>query len=194
MKRSIRVLLAVLPLWVAVSLFAPAPALCGDDEGHRGLGLGVFLGYSKAEDAEDGVFLLGGDLSIRILDNRLGGKLEVGYRKDELEDGGSVKSIPILLSVQVLPLGNFVVSPFVIGGGGWWFQLFENIDTGEGTLDEGSEGSFGWHLGAGVDVNLGSWITLTGDIRWVWLDTEFKDLVNQDSSGIWFTTGVKLFL
>ncbi|MGH7805272.1 MAG: outer membrane beta-barrel protein [Candidatus Binatia bacterium] len=184
----------------AVVLLLATPALADD----RVLGIGAHVGYSEASDAEDGTAIYGGDLSIRGF-SLIGALIEVGYRQDDVEVNdptGTIRDaelemIPILASLQVFPfadkLGPF--NPFAIGGVGWYVTRAE-VDARVGEF----EGSFtdhdvstGYHFGGGTDLNLGDHLTLTGDIRYVFLETDLEDVDDVDADGIRMTAGVKFF-
>jgi len=136
---------------------------------NRGLGVGLFTGYAKAVDADDGTYYLGAALEKRFL-KVLGLRLEAGYRKDELLQGAlgfsaveiEATQIPLLLSAVVHPFSDFMVSPYIIGGGGAYItQTKMTISPPILGLKgpEETEANFGYHLGAGVEVNLGEHIS-----------------------------------
>lgn len=171
----------------------------------RTLGLGAHVGYSKAEDADDGTYHIGGDLSLRPIDF-LGAMLEVEYREDDVDVGGAggvirdakIEYIPVLLSAQVFPFGDRLgaFSPFLIGGGGWYITRSE-IRGSVGGIDgrfTDYDSSTGWHFGFGSDFNLGPFFTLTGDFRYVFLETDLEDVDDSDADGIRLTFGAKFFL
>jgi len=171
----------------------------------RTIGVGAHVGYSKAEDADDGTYHIGGDLSLRPID-LVGLMLEVEYRKDDVDvdgTGGVIKDaeieyIPILLSAQVFPFGDSLgaFSPFLIGGGGWYITRSEirgSVAGIDGRFTD-YDSSTGWHFGFGTDVNLGPFLTLTGDFRYVFLETNLEDVDDSDADGIRLTFGAKFFL
>ena len=188
-------------LLVCSLLALAAPALA---ESKRLFGVGAHVGYSEASDADGGAAIYGGDLSLRPF-SLLGLLLEVGYRKDDFDVDdptgivrtAELEQIPVLLSAQVFPfadkLGPF--SPFAIGGAGWYITRAE-IEARVGEIG----GSFvdhdvstGWHFGAGSDLNLGDHLTLTGDIRYVFLETDLEEVDDVDADGVRMTAGLKFF-
>jgi opacity protein-like surface antigen len=184
-----------------VSLLGLALALPAAVEA-RTLGVGAHVGYSDAKNA-DGTYHIGGNLSLRLAEI-VGGLLEVEYRKDDVDVGGGfrgdvdVEYIPILASVQVFPFADRLgaISPYAIGGYGWYVTRTEIRGEVAGINGRFTDydHSEGWHLGAGADFNLGPNLTLSGDVRWVWLETNFEDIDDVDSDGIRLTFAVKFFL
>jgi opacity protein-like surface antigen len=173
-------------------------------ESKRVLGIGAHVGYSEASDAKDGTAIYGGDLSVRGF-SLIGALVEVGYREDDVEVNdptGTIRDaelemIPVLLSLQVFPfadsLGPF--NPFAIGGVGWYITRAEirgRVGEFEGSFTD-HDVSTGYHFGGGTDLNLGDHLTLTADIRYVFLETDLEDVDDVEADGIRMTGGVKFF-
>lgn len=190
-------------VWTGIALLLVLSAAGATEAEARIFGVGGFVGYSRARDADDGTYHVGGDLSLRPLEF-LGARLEIGYREDEFDVGGEgfqeaeVESIPILLSAQIFPFGERLkpFSPFLIGGGGWFVtRTREEFRSGEGTVRfTRTRAEQAWHIGGGLDWNVGDHLTLTGDLRWVFLDVDFREVPEADADGIWATAGLKFFL
>ena len=167
---------------VVLALVLALPTMA---EARRILGVGAHVGYAKAADADDGTEVFGGDLSLRPL-SVVGALLEVGYREDDVEvddptgtlRGVDLETIPVLLSAQVFPWGEELgpFSPFAIGGVGWYVTRAE-VKARVG----------------GLDLNLGDHLTLTGDLRYVFLETDLEDVDDADADGVRLTAGVKFF-
>lgn len=186
---------------LALMLALATPVLA---ESSRVLGIGAHVGYSEASDAEDGTAIYGGDFSVRAF-SLIGGLIEVGYREDDVEVNdptGTIRDaelemIPILASLQVFPfagqLGPF--NPFAIGGVGWYVTRAEirgRVGDFEGSFTD-HDVSTGWHFGGGTDLDLGDHLTLTADIRYVFLETDLEDVDDVEADGIRMTGGVKFF-
>ena len=189
--------------WSVVVAVAVCAASATGAEARRIVGIGGFVGYSDARDADEGTVHVGGDLSIRPFE-LLGGRLEVGYREDELEPAGDgfqiakVESIPILLSAQIFPFGDRLepLAPFLIGGGGWFVtRTEERFDRGDGAVRfRRTRADQAWHVGGGLDWNLGRHLTLGADVRWMFLDVELRELPDADADGLWVTAAIRFFL
>ncbi len=188
MKKKIIVVMVSLAL--AVLLAAPQAMA------ERGFGIGPRIGYAKASDADDGTFFLGGDFSYRFFDSLLGVRGEVGWRKDTIGVEGiadiDIHTIPMLASVTVHPLKDFMVSPYAIAGAGWYFMLAEGEILGIEVFDETDNG-FGWHIGGGAELNLGEHFSINADIRYVWFELDIEDIDDVDASGIQATGGFTFY-
>jgi len=189
MKKK-KVLVVMVSLALAVLLAAPQ-AMAG-----RGFGLGPRLGYAQASDADEGTFYLGGDFNYRFFDSLLGIRGEVGWRKDTFEIPAvvdiDIHTIPLLASVAVYPLKDFIVSPYAIAGAGWYFILVEGEILGVDVMED-TENSFGWHIGGGVELNLHEHFSINADVRYVWFELDFDKIDDVDASGIQATAGVTFY-
>ena len=205
---------SILTITALLVLFAASPASAGD----RGLGAGLFLGYERPEGAEEGALYIGADLEKRFL-KLFGLRLEAGWRRDMLPivemPGFNVKvvtsSVPLLLSLVFHPLGESLLSPYLIGGGGAYFRTNKvKVDIAGIPLVDASESETvgGTHIGVGLEVNPSDHLAIKGDVRWVFLgavdvdNVDFSDLENQTgedvadekkADGVWLTLGATLY-
>lgn len=140
----------------------------------QNLGLGPQLGYLKTKDADEGKFMGGAALRLRLTP-ALGIEGSINYRQEKFNDGIlTVRSWPVMVTGLVYPL------PLVYGavGAGWYHTTFD-FEPGNGlpfSREDETQTEFGWHFGAGVELPLASATRLTGDIRYVFLDYDFKDI------------------
>ena len=71
--------------------------------------------------------------------------------------------------------------PFIYGavGAGWYNTKF---DFNQNLLqaDDENKQEFGWHFGAGLEIPFGSKTRITGDVRYVFLDYNFKNIPFDD--------------
>lgn len=158
----------------ALALLAPAgEARAG------GARIGGHIGYAEAADAESGNFLVGGSLELSILPI-LGAQLGVDYRhvnEYSVPTGSGegtldVRSVPVTVSGRLyLPTPG--PSPFAEVGAGWYHVIYDYDDELEALgAEDDSENSFGWHVGAGLDLPVGPRASLVGQLRWVFVDPE----------------------
>lgn len=188
--------LAVLTFLLVLSSIASAQGLV-----NTGIGLGPQLGYYKSGDADDGRFMVGVALRAR-LSPIFGLEGSINYRQESYGDNAvKVRSWPVMLTAMVYPI------PIIYGalGAGWYNTTFDYDDDladrlEDGTIDLGDETkqSFGWHLGAGLELPVGENMKLTGDIRYVFLGYEFRDfaqsaLLNDVNSNFYAITVGLLF-
>lgn len=188
-------IVVMVSLTLAVLLAAPQAMA------ERGFGIGPRIGYAKASDADDGTLYLGGDINFRFFDSLLGVRGEVGWRGDTIDlplvDGKlDIHTIPLLASVTVHPLKDKLLSPYAIAGAGWYYLIYD----GEVTLPilgkleyDDSDSTFGWHIGGGLEVNIGEHFSVNADIRYVWFELEFEDIDDVDASGLQATGGFTFY-
>lgn len=138
-----------------------------------GVSLGPNLGIQKAEDADESKYLVGATMRVRLM-SALGAEGSINYRQEEFEGGAvEVKSWPVTVTGLLYPL------PILYGGvGAGWYNTtfdFNEVYNNLGYQDR-TEQEFGWHLGTGLELPLGSSASVFGDVRWVFLDYEFENL------------------
>ncbi|HEX9655047.1 MAG TPA: outer membrane beta-barrel protein [bacterium] len=139
----------------------------------QGIRLGPEVGYYKTQDADDGKFMFGAALRLK-LSSALGVEGAINYRQEKYgNDALTVRSWPILVTGMFYPL------PIVYGalGAGWYNTTFDVNVPG---IDNETQQEFGWHFGAGVEIPMGGNSRLTGDLRYVFLDYSFDSIPFQD--------------
>jgi opacity protein-like surface antigen len=138
-----------------------------------GLGIGPQVGYYRSKDADEGKYMFGGALRLR-LSPALGVEGAVNYRQEKYDNGNlTVKSWPLFVTGLLYPI------PLIYGaaGAGWYYTTYDYKNPG-GTnpINDQTTKEFGWHFGGGIELPLGSSTKLAGDIRYVFLDYEFKEI------------------
>ncbi|HMS82770.1 MAG TPA: outer membrane beta-barrel protein [Nitrospira sp.] len=88
----------------------------------------------------------------------------VDYRRNDFGDT-RVHSYPVQGSLMIYPLGLKRISPFILGGGGWYFTTV----TGPGGFDD-TQQRFGGHVGGGVQVFISNHISADASYRHIWLE------------------------
>jgi len=187
--------------WMAVLAVA---AILPAGPAEAGL-VGVHLGYSKANDTNSGNALVGAHLEFPVL-SFLGIQGAIDYRLVEtleITSGGReyplhVRSVPLTLSARAyVPLG---IRPFAEAGAGWYVILYDYATELEalGFADE-TRSSFGWHVGAGVDVPVSPRLSVFGVGRAVFvdpnktLDQPTLDRIQKlDYDSVYYSAGVSL--
>jgi opacity protein-like surface antigen len=137
------------------------------------IGIGPQIGYQRAGDADEGSFMYGGFIRLKVSD-ALGFEGSINYRTEQYaNDMVTVRSWPVLASVLFYP----VPVVYGIAGAGWYNTTFD-FDPGFQQLDlaDKTQTNFGWHLGAGVEIPVAESIKLTGDIKYVFLNYDWADL------------------
>jgi len=155
-------------------LLAGLIALAAVQVNAQGLSLGPQVGYYKAQDADQGS-LMGGVACRLKIGPVLGAEASINYRQEKYADGAvTVRSWPVMATGLIYPL------PFVYGAmGAGWYNVTIDYDQSRFPLLDLSDQTtqtFGWHFGAGLELPIGSTVKLTGDIRYVFLNYDFKAL------------------
>jgi len=100
--------------------------------------------------------------------------------------------MPVLLSLTTDIIPQSPVSPYVLGGGGWYFNRIE-MKTDYVTIED-EDVRFGYHLGGGILVKATDRLTIHGDYRYTNVDIQVKDLdLDFDASGHMITGGVTFY-
>ncbi|MBX3335762.1 MAG: porin family protein, partial [Nitrospira sp.] len=99
----------------------------------------------------------------------------VDYRRTEI-NSTKVRTFPVQGSVLLYPFGMKRLSPFILGGAGWYFTNVE----GPGDFDK-TQHRFGAHAGGGLQLFLTEYVSLDGTYRHIWLEKiESKDASLRD--------------
>jgi hypothetical protein len=152
------------------------PFFASADEFQFGLGIDTSLLSYNQDEIDGSRMFWGGHGRIRIM-KYLAGEFSVQKREDNFSvRNGSIRldTVPMQLSAIVYPLAMLPVSPYFVGGTGWYYltaTISGDLDlpyvTGEGTIHH-TENAF--HIGVGVEAFLGNHVSIGGDIRKVFLD------------------------
>lgn len=162
------------------------------DKAYGLIKFGPRVGHYKVKDADEGKFLFGAGARLKLAGIGVEGSIE--YRSEKYDDGAlSVRSWPVMVSGLVYPL------PIVYGlaGVGWHNSTFDYNQSlpGFGLLKDETKQQMGYHIGAGVEIPLiGTGTTLTGDIRYVFLDYDLKNFPGGDVSSNFYAITVSLLM
>ena len=164
---------AIVSVIISAALFAgPAPA------SGQGFGIGARMAWVTGDsDADvDAVRFLGGQ--IRLLSKRWGVEVAMDRHSESFELlNQKVIETPIQASL-LLRFGS-KVSPFLLGGPGWYRRKVEMLEGPDDADVHTTE--FGWHAGGGLEVFAGRHFGMHGDYRYTFLDFG-KDDDDEDSS------------
>lgn len=139
------------------------------------IGIGPQLGFFKSGDSDDGNLMYGLALRVRLTPV-LGFEGSVDYRQEKYANGRiTARTWPVLLT------GHLFVIPMVHGsaGIGWYNTTFDyGSDLADEDLGEETKQQFGWHLGGGLELPMGTSATLKGELKYHFLDYELERLGN----------------
>ena len=132
----------------------------------QGFGIGGRIAWVHPDADVDAVRYFGGQ--VRLLGPRFGLELALDHRSESLElVNQKVSETPIQASI-LMRLGRGRVTPFLLGGPGWYRRKVESLAT-PGNLSV-SNTEFGWHAGLGLEVLAGKHFGIHGDYRYTFLD------------------------
>ena len=153
---------AIASVVMSAALFA-SPSIASA----QGFGIGARMAWVTADSEADvdSVRFTGGQ--IRMLSKRWG--LEVAMdRHSESFELLNQKVIATPIQASLLLRFGTKVSPFLLGGPGWYrrkVELLDGPDEADVTTTE-----FGWHAGGGLEVFAGRHFGIHGDYRYTFLD------------------------
>jgi hypothetical protein len=107
-----------------------------------------------------------------MLSRRIGLEVSLDRRSETFELlNQKVTETPVQASF-LLRLGGGSVSPFLLGGPGWYRRSVETLDDPEQRV---STTEFGWHGGIGLEILAGRHFGVHGDYRYTFLDFDEDD-------------------
>jgi opacity protein-like surface antigen len=119
----------------------------------------------------DALRFIGGQ--IRLLGDRFGFEVSLDrYSKSFELVNEKVTEMPIQASL-IMRMRSGSVSPFLLGGPGWYRRKVEALD-GPGDLSV-STTEFGWHGGIGLEILPSRHFGIHGDYRYTFLDFDDDD-------------------
>jgi opacity protein-like surface antigen len=150
----------------------------------NGSGLGVGAHYSNVHNqtTDDNSGMLGAQLRLR--GSIIGVEGAIDYRNDKLGGGTELRSWPISASLLIYPL-----PPVYAMAGLGWYNTTIDFSSSSPYKNE-TQSKLGYHFGAGLELPVAPALKLVGDIRWQFVDYEFKNIpssigkVNADSYSI----------
>ena len=164
-----RMISTALMRYVIVSVVVSAALFtCPSIASAQGFGVGARMAWVTADsDLDvDSIRFVGGQ--IRLLSKRWGLEVSMDRNSESFELlNQKVTETPIQASL-LLRMGGAKVSPFLLGGPGWYRRKVELIDGPDGAEVEATE--FGWHAGGGLEILPWRHFGIHGDYRYTFLD------------------------
>ncbi|MBI3547528.1 MAG: porin family protein [Elusimicrobia bacterium] len=161
--RFTSLLAAALAILIVDPLFADS----GLSTSRGGATLGGRGMYFRAKDADTGTWSGGAQLRFH-LSRVLGLEGSIDYRQSRFA-GTMVDVYPVQASILVYLLPDLPLTPYLLGGGGWYYTQLRGHD---------AQHRFGPHAGAGLELFLNNHWSIDGSYRYVWL----SDIHSQNSS------------
>lgn len=186
MKVKEFIALSVLLLGVSPAVFA------GTGVGENVFSIGPRAVYSYPKDADSGEWSVGAQARLH-LSSGLALEGSFDYRTNNyLANVVTVKTYPVQASLLAYLTPGGVVSPFLLGGAGWYYT---QVDGPFGFSNTTSR--FGLHAGFGLEARLSDALSIDGSYRYIWLESvTSKDLSAPDKtfqdSGSMITMAINL--
>jgi opacity protein-like surface antigen len=158
----------VIKVFMAISVLSlglQAAAYAGGGIGGKGLSIGPRATHYTPKDAEEGQWAPGAQARLQ-LSSALGLEASIDYLKNDFGPLTAVKTYPVQASLLAYIIPGGVVSPFLLGGVGWYYTQVDGPASFSDTTSR-----FGLHAGAGLEVMLNKSLSLDGSYRYVWLES-----------------------
>lgn len=159
-------------MWKKTLLLMGLTALMVSQVNAQSISLGPQVGYYKVQDADQGNFTGGVALRLKLVPF-LGVEASINYRQEKYADDVlTVRSWPVMVTGLIYPL------PMIYGamGFGWYNTTIDYDQSRLPLLKDETAQKVGWHFGAGVELPVGTNFKLTADIRYVFLNYDFKEI------------------
>jgi opacity protein-like surface antigen len=153
--------LAVSFLLLALQLAAFGVTSVGGKE----FSIGSMVTYSSPNDADEGQWYGGAQARLYLSPDL---ELEGSIARRSNNYGGltTVQTYPVQMSLLKYLMPGAGWSPFLLGGGGWYYT---RVTGPVGFIHTSFR--FGVHIGAGLEVMLNDTLSLDGSYRYVWLES-----------------------
>jgi opacity protein-like surface antigen len=159
-------------LVLAASVLTPTLAFPAEaaSEIAEGVSLGGRAMYFRPKDASEGTMSGGAQLRMH-LSHMLALEGSIDYRRETF--GSTVVDVyPVQASLLVYLMPSSRLTPFILGGGGWYYTHVR-------APHESTQYRFGPHAGAGLKLSLSKFWSVDGSYRYLWTrDINSEDLAH----------------
>lgn len=145
---------------LAAALLAPRAASAENDDLHAsrpGFTLGGRASYFRPKGADSGSLYGGAQLRLHIT-SVIALEGSADYRQNKFE-GTIVDVYPVQASLMLYLAPNWVISPYILGGEGWYHTHIRGGASSE---------RYGPHAGAGLEIALSRSCSIDGSYRYLW--------------------------
>lgn len=154
-----------------------------------GFTVGPAAGFIRTRDADDGTWFGGVQARLRVMPY-LAAEASITFHQDDFADGDvTVTQYPVQLSGLLYPLGGGPAQPYLVAGGGWYYTRIDFSGT-LSAFDDDTEHVVGYHIGVGIDVVLTPQITLSADVRQIFIDPDFDNAEDEEFDFVQVGLGV----
>lgn len=133
-----------------------------------GFGIGGRYTYVRNLDSKENANM--GGIVARLRGHFIGVEGAIDYRAEDLPLDIKLRTWPVSASLLVFPV------PILYGlaGIGWYNTTVDFPD--EILIDDETDSVLGYHVGGGLEIPVSPNFRLTSDVRWLFVDYEFKDI------------------
>ena len=162
-KRSFKVhfvgVFAILAAAALAPRAASADSAAGDDlhASRPGVTLGGRAAYYRPKESDGGTLNGGAQLRLHIT-SVIAVEGSADYRQNKF-GATTVDVFPVQASLMLYLAPNWVASPYILGGVGWYYTHVQNGATSN---------RYGPHAGAGLEVALSRQWSIDGSARYLW--------------------------
>ncbi|MBI4766088.1 MAG: outer membrane beta-barrel protein [Deltaproteobacteria bacterium] len=181
MKKKIVILMF---LFLGLFLY---PVVGHTDEGGK-FGLGIRGGWYKAEDADEGKLYGGLQVRWKVFPALAIEGLVDYHPEQTFPDNKKITSYPVLVSALFYLIPGAPVSPYLLGGVGWYYSKVEDNSGTNWTND------FGAHLGGGLDIPLSPQVVFNADLRYYFLNFSDQKVKDLKTNGYIISAGFTFYL
>lgn len=159
-------------MWKKVFLIFLFAALMVNRVSAQNMSFGPQLGYYQALDADLESHMGGVAWRLKFIPV-FGIEASINYRQETyLNDAITVRSWPVMLTGMIYPF------PIVYAaiGAGWYNLTFDYNQDKLPLLKDDTTQRYGWHFGSGIELPISLNFKFITDVRFVFLDYDFKDI------------------
>jgi outer membrane protein W len=114
----------------------------------------------------------------------------IDFHASDYEDGDiEVIQWPVQVSALWFILPKAKITPYVLGGLGWYYTTIDFSGSLDGLSGE-TDSMFGAHLGIGARLLIGQSMSLSGDLRYIFLEPNEDALEDENFDTLQFTVSL----
>ena len=181
-------------LWNPPALETMAPSAPKDDPSDfdSAFSIGPAGGYLRQKDADRGTWFGGAQARLHFA-KILAAEASVTFHQNKYEDGDvTVTQYPVQLTAMLYVIPTGPIRPYILGGVGWYYTRFDYSGV-FAAIDDRTEHIFGWHFGAGAELMLGHRVSLNADVRYIFLEPDTDQVLDQDFNYWQIAFGLNFF-
>ena len=136
------------------------------------MNIGPQLGFYRTQDADNGTYTGGVALRLKFM-SVLGVEASISNRQEKYANGAlTIRSWPVMVTGLYYPI------PIAYGamGFGWYNASFHYDRSMLPSFTNETTQKVGWHFGGGFEFPITTYLLLTGDFRYVFLNYDFKPI------------------